>query len=72
MITLTSEERCKFADFLEQEAAANLVLAIQCDKLQIKVMADELRRQSAACSCVAHRLRITESDIHENLEKRKR
>jgi hypothetical protein len=48
------------------------VLAIQCDKLQIKVMADELRRQSAACSCVAHRLRITESDIHENLEKRKR
>ena len=61
MITLTSEERFRFAAFLIQEAENNLLLAAQTDRLGVGGMSKVLRDYAVAAQAVAKVLRSTET-----------
>lgn len=61
MISLTQQERDKFAAYLEAEAAQNAQLADQMEKLPMPVlpMAKKMRAEAMAQKIVANILRST-------------
>ena len=63
MVSLSQEERDKFALWLEENAQTNTVLIEQAEKLGEagKLMAKKFNAEGMACSIVAKILRNTES-----------
>ncbi len=58
-MVLTQEERDKFAQYLEEQAATNETLATEADKIGIQGISMVLRLDAKAFSHVAKRLRST-------------
>ena len=58
VIILTSEERKRFAAYLEQEANTNNLLAKQMDKIgpHGKIMSEEMRSKALASIIIAREL----------------
>lgn len=62
-MTLTDAERARFADYLEEEARSDNLLAAQCNKIGEVVVAQKLRTEAACALVIARKLRSTESHI---------
>ncbi len=60
MTELSNAERDKFAAYLEEIAASDDALAVQCDQLLERAVAKRLRTEAMAAKIVAAKLRATE------------
>jgi hypothetical protein len=60
MVTLTNEDRDRFAAYLEQSAKDDDALAKQCDAIGQPRVGLKMRTEAAAAMLIARKLRTTE------------
>lgn len=60
-ILLTSDERTRFARYLEAEAHSDKKLAIECEKIGHSTLAQKYRVEAMAAEVLAKKLRQTET-----------
>ncbi len=62
MITLTQQERDKFATYLEQESKSDADMATQVEKFGPEVLVKKLKVEAMAARVIAEKLRSIETE----------